>query len=370
MNTMPLITIVTPSLNQGNYIEETIRSVVLQDYPYVEYIVIDGGSKDNTIDVIKQYKDKITYWHSIPDHGQANAINQGFQAASGSIVAWLNSDDLYLPGTLYTVAKHFIAEPETDIVYGDCVYVDEKGSFVRYFTECEHYNRSRLLNYTDFISQPSAFFSKELLMKVGMLDENLRYTLDWDLWCRFAKEGARFKYIEEVLSANREHSATKTISGGIDRLKEIWKLQMKYKEGKWPHAFFGFLATDFVNAGIRNNQLIIKTMLVYLGRTIAFMAPKAKWFWWKTGALKKTKYGLYPHSTRIQGSATILFPYYKIIKEAYLQVCFGIDKNLNKNTDKIHVNVKIENIYTIETKLDQESLTKDVKIKISKKPYI
>ena len=186
MSELPLISVVTPSFNQAGFIEATLRSVLEQDYPKTEYLVIDGGSRDGSVEIIRRYGDRLTRWVSEPDRGQSHAINKGFAMARGDVLAWLNSDDTYLPGTLAAVGEYFASHPETDLVYGDYAYIDPLGRTLwrRHVFGAMRYET---LLYHDYLGQPSVFFRRSLLDRIGPLDETLDYHLDWDLFLRMWK---------------------------------------------------------------------------------------------------------------------------------------------------------------------------------------
>lgn len=204
----PRISVVTPSYNQGSFLEETIRSVLLQGYPELEFIIIDGGSTDDSVDIIRKYERWITYWVSEPDKGQTYAIDKGIGKATGDIFAWLNSDDVYPPGVLQQVAAEFISNPEIDLVYGDCEMIDDIGNtFSRFNVRAG--GLEELLG-ENFISQPSAFFSKNGLQEVGGLDCDLHYAMDYDLWIRMFLKGLRALYVPKVFSCFRYHNASKS----------------------------------------------------------------------------------------------------------------------------------------------------------------
>jgi hypothetical protein len=177
------VSVVTPSFNQGSYVETTIRSVLLQHYPGLEYFVIDGGSTDGSRETIDRYADHLDYWESEPDRGQAHAINKGFSRASGEILAWLNSDDYYLPGAIARAVAAFDANPSVDLLYGDCLWLDPASGALR-ACPAQPYSFDTALRGRSPIWQPGAFFRRTLLERVGPLDESFRYALDFDLWLR------------------------------------------------------------------------------------------------------------------------------------------------------------------------------------------
>ncbi|MBM4134849.1 MAG: glycosyltransferase [Nitrospira sp.] len=189
----PLVSIVTPSFNQAGFIEGTIRSVLEQDYPNVEYLVLDGGSSDGSAQVIKRYEHRLAYWTSEPDKGQADAINRGWRMARGEILAYLNADDQYLPGAMARAVELFSRHPDVGIVYGSCYSVLPTGT--RYEYVPAEYSLERLL-LENFIPQPAVFIRRSVLDQVGLLDDSLHYCLDYDLWLRAALAGIRFHRIE------------------------------------------------------------------------------------------------------------------------------------------------------------------------------
>lgn len=186
---LPKISIITPSYNQGQYIEETIRSVLLQAYPNLEYIIIDGGSTDRTVDIIKKYEPWITYWVSEPDRGQTYAINKGLAKATGDIIAYLNSDDYYLPNTFFKVAESFRSFPDADLFHGRCRYVNETGDKIG-----EQWGN--IACFTEIIDlwgvwwrkqqfvQPEVFWTKRITEKIGLFNEDLYFVMDYEYWCR------------------------------------------------------------------------------------------------------------------------------------------------------------------------------------------
>jgi len=210
MSRSPRITVVTPSFNQGCYLEQTICSVLDQAYPNLEYMVIDGLSKDNSQDIIRRYSSRLTYWVSEKDNGQTEAINKGFTRATGDILAYLNSDDFYLPGTLAQVAAFFDSHPDVDVMYGGCRYVNDKG--VQLF---EHhppdFNYERLL-LGNTIPQPATFWRRRVLERVGPLDSSLHYVMDYEFWLRCALKGCRFGSVPDILAVMRRHAGAKTVA--------------------------------------------------------------------------------------------------------------------------------------------------------------
>lgn len=215
--TLPTITLVTPSLNQGKFIETTILSVLSQGYPNLEYLVMDGGSSDDTPKVLARYSDRIR-WVSEPDHGQTNAINKGLRMTSGAIVGYLNADDTLLPGSLWKVAQAFADQPDAMWATGKCRIVDEEGSEIRKsITRYKNLLLGRhsfpLLVMTNYISQPSTFWRRDALDEVGFLEENLHYIMDYEYWLRLYSRYPPL-FIREYLACFTIHPASKTTSTG------------------------------------------------------------------------------------------------------------------------------------------------------------
>lgn len=205
----PQISVVTPNLNQGAYIEATIRSVVDQGYPNVQYIVQDGGSKDQSLEVIRRLQSQIAHWASEKDSGQANAINLGMRHATGEILAYLNSDDILLPGSLAYVANYFRQHPEVDVVYGHRVLINEQGDDIGRWVLPPH--DDYVLPFVDYVPQETMFWRKSIWEKVGSrLDEAFHFAMDWDLILRFREAGARFERLPRFLGAFRISSDNKT----------------------------------------------------------------------------------------------------------------------------------------------------------------
>ena len=205
---MPVsISVVTCSYNQAEFLEATLRSVLDQNYPNLEYIVIDGGSTDGSVEIIERYQHRLAYWVSEPDAGQTDALIKGFSRATGDVLAWLNSDDLYEPGTLHEVARHFDAHHDHRFVYGDATWVDRGGALLRSKREMP-YNRFVWLYSGNYMPQPSAFWRRDLYEQVGGLDAGFDLAMDADLWARFA-EVTRPRHVRRPWSRMRYYPEQK-----------------------------------------------------------------------------------------------------------------------------------------------------------------
>ena len=183
-------------------------SVLNQNYPNLEYIIIDGGSTDGSAEIIKKYEKCLAYWSSEKDKGQTHAINKGFKMATGQLIAWQNSDDIYLPGAFYKIARKFSENPEANLVFGNKYAIDENENIIRDMRYVS-FNHKSLLYEGSALSNQSAFWKKELMDKVGLLDENFKFCMDYDFWVRASKKG-KFLLTRNYLGATRYHKNTKT----------------------------------------------------------------------------------------------------------------------------------------------------------------
>ncbi|MDY6937097.1 MAG: glycosyltransferase family 2 protein [Cyanobacteriota bacterium] len=236
----PKISIVTPSYNQGEFLEETIRSVLLQGYPNLEYIIIDGGSTDNSIEIIRQYEPWLTYWISEPDRGQSDAIQKGFDRSSGQIMGWLNSDDLLEPLALLTLSS--IYQPGCHWWKGDAKHILADGTIKTYKQSPLEITRNELLHARLILTQVSTFWTRELWHQAGGYISNLNFAMDYELWLRFSNYTS-VTTIESVLGRYRTHDRAKTGTqqGQVlyfqecDRLRQ--KEYQKQRQGKLQRFF-------------------------------------------------------------------------------------------------------------------------------------
>jgi glycosyltransferase involved in cell wall biosynthesis len=213
------VSIVTPSYNQGEFIADAINSVLSQDYPRIEYVVMDGGSTDSTLEVLRGYGDRLR-WTSGPDAGQSDAIHRGFLTSSGKYIAWLNSDDRYMPGAISAAVDELEANPDAAFVYGMGEFIDGAGGVIGPCEHIEPWDFGRLLGTLDFVLQPATLFRHEAYLEIGGLDTGLNYVMDYDLWLRF---GSKYpvRFLPRVLAQARVHGETKTNTGGLPRLQEL-----------------------------------------------------------------------------------------------------------------------------------------------------
>ena len=223
----PLVSIVTPSYNQASYLEATLRSVLEQDYPNIEYIVVDGGSTDGSVDILRRYSDRLAWWVSEEDKGQTDAINKGFAHANGEILAWLNSDDTYKPRAVAEAVKFLCGRPEVGLVYGDANYIDENGHVIGHFPAAQTDSRLLRRGYVH-IPQQSAFFRAALWREVGPLDPSFYFAMDYDLWVRLARI-APVQYVPHLWADFRLHASGKSVVADDRCWPEM--LKVHYRDG-------------------------------------------------------------------------------------------------------------------------------------------
>jgi len=258
MNQSVKLSVITPSFNQSDFIGRTIMSVLSQETDAeFEYIIIDGASTDGTIEILKQFTDKLT-WVSSPDDGQADAVNKGIDEAHGEIIGWLNSDDVYLPETLKKAICYFDEHPECQWLYGLCNIIDDNDREVRrWLTKYKnvrirrfHFNKLLLENC---ISQPAVFFRKSAFYTAGKLDTKLPYAMDYDLWLRLAKL-YQPGMIRDYLASFRVHRQSKSMTNSRQQFIEQYKIHKKYDQRK----SYLFLHRMLMNATIFGYWLISK----------------------------------------------------------------------------------------------------------------
>ncbi|CAN5604696.1 glycosyltransferase family 2 protein [soil metagenome] len=212
---LPLVSIITPSYNQAEFLEATILSVLNQDYPNIEYMIMDGGSTDHSVEIIRKYADRLAHWESGRDGGQANAVNKGLQRATGSLLGWINSDDVYLPGAISRIVQTFQAAPEIDVVYGQVNRMDYTGKVVPTPVlpkDTIDISKATVIN-ENLVNQPGSFWRRAIMEKVGLLNESLHYAMDHDYWIRLTLAGAQFRRIPDPPLVNFRLSAhSKTVS--------------------------------------------------------------------------------------------------------------------------------------------------------------
>ncbi|MBC2737751.1 MAG: glycosyltransferase [Desulfobacteraceae bacterium] len=244
---LPIVSVVTPSFNQGHFIEKTVDSVLSQGYPRMEYIVQDGGSDDNTLEVLEKYWPQIACFESIVDKGQSNALNRGFQKCTGDIMAWLNSDDMLLPGAINFVSDFFLRHPEVDVVYGHRINVNREGLEIGRRIMPPH--DDDVLRIIDYIPQETLFWRRSIWEKAGgYIDETYQFAMDWELLLRFQAHGATFKRLKRFIGAFRVHKNQKTQKWwDLVGTEEVSRLRRKYNTGRLDHGQIRDKTKTYVN---------------------------------------------------------------------------------------------------------------------------
>jgi len=259
------VSIVTPSYNQGQFIERTLLSVANQSGAEIEHVVFDGGSTDETVDVLKEFSPPVR-WVSKKDKGQTDALNQGIQETDGDIIGWLNSDDTYYPGAIARVVEFFAANPDVDVMYGLADYTDvDDHPFDEYPTEPWDFER---LKDTCFICQPALFFRRRVVDEFGLFDDSLNYCMDYEYWLRLGKGGVKFAFLDEKLATSRLYAENKTMSAKVKVCTEINNVFIRHF-GKVPDRWlikYAFAvvtqgATDQNNSGFTKVKAAIYTIV-------------------------------------------------------------------------------------------------------------
>lgn len=241
MEKTPLVGIITPSLNSGRFIEEAIRSVLAQDYPNIEYIVMDGGSSDETLSILERYRDRLRYV-SAPDGGTADAVNRGVAMSRGGILAWLSADDVLLPGAVRAAVAGFAAAPDAAVVYGQGNWIDEDGLVLGRYPTVTPYDPA-MFSQACSVCQPACFLRRAAFEEAGMLNAGLRSAFDYDLWIRLSRRHL-FVPIPELLAASRMHKANKSLRQKRLMFKEsMWLLRKHYGyvPAAWVYSYLRYL---------------------------------------------------------------------------------------------------------------------------------
>lgn len=239
MKTSPKISVITPSFNQGLYLEDSILSVIKQEYPSLEYIIVDGGSQDSSVEIIKKYEKHLSSWVSENDHGQTDAINKGIKCTSGEIIGWLNSDDVYVGQCLDHAREYFERNPDVDVVFSDYFFIDEAGRIVKFRKEIPFHYNVYLWTEDCYHANCAGFFRRRVFDTLGKLDDRLTYGMDYEFYMRCAKAGFTFGHIRECWGAYRLHGQSKSVSRYGRMVEEGREIAQRYQPaevspmGRW-----------------------------------------------------------------------------------------------------------------------------------------
>jgi glycosyltransferase involved in cell wall biosynthesis len=253
--------VVTPSFNQGQFIRATVESVLEQNVPNLQYLVMDGGSSDETVAILKEYNHRLTFL-SEQDKGTADALNRGFALCRNDFIGWLNSDDIYYPETLTRVLELFQQHPDVDVIYGRAHHIDEAGTVIEEYPTGE-WSFPAMINHC-IISQPAAFFRHRVIDRFGALDRAHKYCVDYEFWIRLAKQGVQFLYVPEFFAATRLHEAAKTISSRLECHADINDIMVKhlgYVPERWISNYAHIKAERVVNR--KDNEFAFIRNLIF-----------------------------------------------------------------------------------------------------------
>ena len=247
----PEVSVIVPSYNQGRFVRQTLDSILEQGYPNLELIVMDGGSDDETVDILEEYSPHLSHWVSEPDRGQSHAINKGFAVATGSLVGWLNSDDLYLPKSLFRAALHLMENPECDVVFSDYIFIDEAGELLGRRREIPFDFATYLWTRDCYHANCAGMFRRRVFEEVGGISEDLHYSMDYEFYLRIASHGLRVDHVREFWGAYRFHSESKSTAHNDSQIREGKEVAALYS----PEAGAAWLRGPFFSAKRRLRKL-------------------------------------------------------------------------------------------------------------------
>jgi glycosyltransferase involved in cell wall biosynthesis len=224
----PRVSVIIPSYNQGSFIRQTLDSVLTQGYPDLELIVVDGASTDDTVEILREYESRLAYWVSEPDNGQSHAINKGFARATGSLVGWLNSDDLYLSKSLFRAASYLMDRPECDVVFSDYIFIDELGELLKRRREIPFDFATYLWTRDCYHANCAGMFRRQIFEETGGLRQDLDYSMDYEFYLRLASQGFRVDHVREFWGAYRFHKESKSVADNESQIRESMEVASVY----------------------------------------------------------------------------------------------------------------------------------------------
>lgn len=313
---LPKISIVTPSYNQGHFIEQTILSVIGQGYPNLEYIIIDGGSTDNTVEVIKKYNDKITYWVSEKDNGQSHALNKGLAHCTGDIFNWINSDDYFEPGTFFKLANYFIGNKSVNIVSGWCNCFTNDTSEISFKSRTSYFENVETTLIQQKINQPASFYKLPIIKELGGINKDLHYCMDLDLWFRYLVQFGQknILLVEDTFAHFRLHDDSKTV-----------QLQVKFREEEklvWHHLLSTLEITNSITSFFAvdksySKNIVWKSDKISKRRMVAKICKKYFFDFYKVKNFEASKFAFWNQLKN--GKLRFKKPYIGIFYNLYLK---------------------------------------------------
>jgi glycosyltransferase involved in cell wall biosynthesis len=263
------ISVIVPSFNQGRFIEETLQSVLLQGYPDLQLVVMDGGSNDDTVSVLQKYDQRLETWVSERDRGQAHAFNKGLKRVTGEIIGWLNSDDIYLSRCLFDAAEYFSRHQDVDIVFSDYIYIDQNGHYLKTRKEPRFHYSTYLWAGDCFHANCAGFFRRKVFDRIGELDETLQFGMDYEFYLRAGKAGVRFGHVRTYWGAYRLHQASKSVVSHDLQLMDASRITTRYRP-----TTVGVVGSELRTVLFGTQRIIRKAFLgSYLARRPVFVVP-------------------------------------------------------------------------------------------------
>jgi glycosyltransferase involved in cell wall biosynthesis len=301
--------IVIPNLNQTHLIRTALESIRHQTPP-TQVAIMDGGSKDNIQEIFEEYKNQVAYFTSKKDNGQSAAIKEGWKRIGGDIIAWLNADDYLFPQALDKISECFEKNSDIDVVYGDAVHVTENGSFLGYFPAIKPFERTSI-GKDNYICQPACFMRRSAYDNICGIDASLKYTMDWDLWCKLSASGAKFKYLRVPLAAVRYYEGIKTLTRSFDRYREIMRIEMKYGNRRVPLSVLG---ADYYGIMIKKKKTTTQNFYTIVFNCLRSLKKALYYHRCENESICRL-YGLTPWNNNAKDACIIHLPWYRKVQD-------------------------------------------------------